>query len=331
MRWLDAFVLLWLVATLTFLLLRLAPGDPAALLVAPDASAALIERQRAAFGLDGSLPLQYGRWLGSVLRGDLGTSLARGVPVRTVIAEALPYSLWLGGVSLGGSVLLGVMLGGWQARRAGTRADTALTIAGTVAFAAPHFWLALGLIAVATTGAATLGLPASLRLPAFGVTAPAGDLHGLAALLDLLRHSILPLGVLTLTGAAGIARYARGTLREAWRAPHVRSATARGLADARIQRRHVLRNALAPIVVLVGLALPGVVAGSVFVEQVFAWPGLGRTMLTAIASRDYPVVLGLTLLYASVVIVANLVADLVLQALDPRRRMDAVSRPEPTP
>ena len=320
MRWLDALVLLWLVATLTFLLLRLAPGDPAALLVAPDASAEVIARQRASFGLDGSLPLQYGRWLGAVLRGDLGTSLARGVPVRTVIAEALPYSLWLGGVSLSGSVLLGVLLGGWQARRAGSRADTTLTIVGTIAFAAPHFWLALGLIALATTGAATLGLPASLRLPAFGVMTPAGDLQGVAAIPDVLRHSALPLVVLTLTGAAGIARYARGTLREAGRAPHVRSATARGLPDSRVRRRHVLRNALAPIVVLVGLALPGVVAGSVFVEQVFAWPGLGRTMLGAIAARDYPVVLGLTLLYASVVIVANLVADLVLQALDPRRR-----------
>jgi peptide/nickel transport system permease protein len=313
-------VRLWLVATLTFLLVRLAPGDPAAMLVAPDATAEAIARQRAAFGLDGSLPAQYGRWLGAVLRGDLGTSLARAVPVRTVIGEALPYSLWLGGVSLAGSVVLGLLVGGWQARRAGSRGDTAVTVLGTIAYAAPHFWLALGFVVLATTGAAFLGLPAALRLPAFGVRTPALDLTGGAALADLLRHSVLPLTVLTLTGAAGIARYARGALAEAWTAPHVTTAIARGVPDRLVQRRYVLRNALAPIVVLVGLALPGVVAGSVFVEQVFAWPGLGRTMLGAIAARDYPLVLGLTLLYGAVVIAANLAADLLVLRLDPRRR-----------
>jgi peptide/nickel transport system permease protein len=165
-----------------------------------------------------------------------------------------------------------------------------------------------------------LGLPAWARLPAFGATTPALALSGWPAFVDLLRHSVLPLLVLTLTGAAGIARYARAALADAWGAPHVTTAIARGIAPRAVQRRYVLRNALAPIVVLVGLSLPGVVAGSVFVEQVFAWPGLGRTMLGAIASRDYPVVLGLTLLYATVVIVANLAADLILLRLDPRRR-----------
>jgi peptide/nickel transport system permease protein len=191
-------------------------------------------------------------------------------------------------------------------------------------YAAPHFWLALGLVVLATTGAATFGLPASVRLPAFGVRTAAVELEGLAALGDLLRHSILPLTVLTLTGAAGIARYARSAMRAAWRAPHVMSARARGLPHAQVRGSHVLRNALPPLIVLVGLALPGVVAGSVFVEQVFAWPGLGRTMLSAIASRDYPVVLGLTLLYASVVIVSNLVADLLVQRVDPRRSSSSV-------
>jgi peptide/nickel transport system permease protein len=317
---LGAVALLWLVATLTFFLVRLAPGDATTLLVAPDASAEVIARQRAAFGLEGSLPAQYGRWLTAVLRGDLGTSLARAQPVATVIGEALPYSLWLGGVSLSGSVLLGVLLGGWQARRAGTRGDAAATILSTAAYAAPHFWLALGLVVLTTTGAAVLGLPSWARLPAFGVRSAALDLAGRAAIADLLRHSVLPLLVLTLTGAAAIARYARSALREATGAPHVRAAVARGLPTARVRRHHVLRNALPPIVVLVGLALPGVVAGSVFVEQVFAWPGLGRTMLSAIAARDTPVVLGITLVYGAVVITANLAADLVLLLLDPRRR-----------
>jgi peptide/nickel transport system permease protein len=317
---LSAAALLWLVATLTFFLVRLAPGDATMLLVAPDASAEELARQRAAFGLEGSLPAQYGRWLAAVLRGDLGTSLARAQPVVTVIAEALPYSLWLGGVSLSGSVLFGVLLGGWQARRAGSRGDTVATILATAAYAAPHFWLALGLVVLSTTGAAVLGMPAWARLPAFGVRTAAVDLAGWAALGDLLRHSVLPLLVLTVTGAAAIARYARGTLREAGLAPHVAHAVARGLPPSRVRRDYVLRNALPPIVVLVGLALPGVVAGSVFVEQVFAWPGLGRTMLSAIAARDTPVVLGITLVYGAVVITSNLLADLTLLVLDPRRR-----------
>ena len=312
-------MLLWLVATLTFLLVRLAPGDPTTLLVAQTASADEIAAQRIAFGLDGSLPSQYARWFGAVLQGDLGMSLSRSVPVTAVIASALPYSLFLGGTSLAGSVLFGVMIGAWQARRAGSRADTSITVLTTAMFAAPHFWLALGLIVIATSGASVIGAPDWARLPAFGVRSPAGDLTGWASLIDVARHSVLPLLVLTLTGAAGIARYARGSLSTAWTAPHVTTAQARGLPPSLVQRRYVLRNAIAPIVVLVGLSLPGVVAGSVFVEQVFAWPGLGRTMLSGIASRDYPLVLGVTLLYATVVIASNLVADLVVQRLDPRR------------
>ncbi len=319
-RLVDALFLLWLVATLTFLLIRLAPGDPASLLVSPTASVAQIAAQRAVFGLDGSLLEQYGRWLGALLRGDLGTSLALSRPVSSVIVEALPLSLLLGGVSLALSVIAGVGVGGWQARRVGATSDTITTVITTALYAAPSFWLALALLVIATSGPAVFGAPAWMRLPAFGVHTPAATLSGWPAIVDVARHAVLPVLVLTLTGAAAIARYARSAIAEAWRAPHVRAAVARGLPSRALRRRYVVRNAIAPIVVLVGLALPGVVAGSVFVEQVFAWPGLGRTMLQAIASRDYPVVLGLTVLYASVVIAANLVADVVAQSLDPRRR-----------
>lgn len=319
-RLVDAVLLLWLVATLTFLLIRLAPGDPASLLVSPTATAEEILRQRAVFGLDGSLLQQYGRWLRALLGGDLGTSLALSRPVSTVIAEALPLSLLLGGVSLAFSVIAGVAIGGWQARRTGTASDTAATVLTTALYAAPSFWLALALLVIATSGPALLGAPAWMRLPAFGVHTPAATLSGCPAVVDVARHAVLPVLVLTLTGAAAIARYARSAIADAWRAPHVRAAVARGLPSRMLRRRYVVRNAISPIIVLVGLALPGVVAGSVFVEQVFAWPGLGRTMLQAIAARDYPVVLGLAVLYASVVIIANLVADLVVQSLDPRRR-----------
>ncbi|MES2522040.1 MAG: ABC transporter permease [Gemmatimonadota bacterium] len=318
-RVIDALVLLWIVTTLTFVLIHLAPGDPASLLISPTATAAEVSRQRAAFGLDAPLIVQYARWLGGVLQGDLGMSLASARPVTAVIGEALPVSLFLGGASIIASFAFGVLVGGFQALRAGPRTDTAITVATTGLYAAPSFWLALALVALATTGASAIGAPAWARLPAFGMQEPAALATGLDAWRDLARHAILPLLVLSIPGAAGVARYARASLMEGALAPHVQAAAARGLARGRLERRYILRNAWTPIVVLLGLTLPGLIAGSVFVEQVFAWPGLGRTMLSAIGTRDYPVVLGLTLVYAMAVILANLLADLTVSALDPRR------------
>ena len=184
-----------------------------------------------------------------------------------------------------------------------------------------YFWNfgALAMVTLFTSGVVWLGLPASMRLPAFGMQDPAADPTAMGW-VDRWRHAVLPLLVLSLPGAAGVSRFARRSLQDAAGAPHVRAAYARGLTRGAVERAHVLRNALTPLVVLFGLTLPGVIAGSVFVEQVFAWPGLGRTMLSAIAARDYPVVLGLTLVYAGAVVTANLLADLILMRLDPRRR-----------
>jgi len=316
----TAALLLWLVATLTFILVRLAPGDPAQLLIAPDAPPGDVVRLRAELGLDQPLPAQYARWLRGVLRGDLGESLAQRRPVAAILAEALPVSLALGGVSLFLSFVIGAAVGLLQAAWRGRAPDRVLTVLTTMAYAAPSFWLALALVALFTYGAATWGFPAALRLPAFGMHHPAGTPGGWWTVLDVVRHAILPVTVLTLVGAAGIARYARSAAADVLGSPFVRTARAKGAGPLRVHGRHVLRNALPPLVVLLALALPGVLAGSVFVESVFAWPGMGRTMLGAIAQRDYPVVLGATILYAAVVILANLAADVTLVALDPRRR-----------
>ncbi len=318
-RVLDALLLLWLVTTITFALIHLAPGDPATLLISPTASADEAARQRTALGLDAPLPMQYARWLGGVLRGDLGESLVRAEPVTRVITEALPVSLFLGGVSLVASFVLGTMLGLLQALRVSRRADRVITAIATAIYAAPSFWLALAMVTLFTSGVVWLGLPESMRLPAFGMQDPAADPAAIGW-VDRWRHAVLPLLVLSLPGAAGVSRFARRSLQDAAGAPHVQAAYARGLTRGAVERAHVLRNALTPLVVLFGLTLPGVIAGSVFVEQVFAWPGLGRTMLSAIAGRDYPVVLGLTLVYAGAVVMANLLADLILLRLDPRRR-----------
>ena len=319
LRVLDALLLIWIVTTLTFVLIHLAPGDPASLLASPTATASEIARLQSDFGLNESLPVQYARWMTSALSGNLGNSLAQSRSVVAVIIEAAPVSLYLGGISLLGSFVIGTLVGGVQARHSGQRADSAITVVSITLYAAPSFWLALAAVALATTGASALGAPAWARLPAFGMHEPAALATGFDAWRDLARHSILPLLVLTIPGAAGVARYARASLIESARHPYVQAAYARGLSERRVNVRYVLRNALTPLVVLLGLTLPGLIAGSVFIEQIFAWPGLGRLMLSSIASRDYPVVLGLTLVYSSVVIAANLLADIVVAKLDPRR------------
>lgn len=315
----DAVVLFWLVVSFTFVLVRLAPGDPATMLVPPDASPAAAARLRHEFGLDASYPVQYARWLGDALTGNLGESFATHEPVTRVLARAAPISFGLGLASLALTFLVGVPIGVLQGARRGTGWDRTLTVVTTTVFAMPSFWLALALVALFTYGASMLGLPAWLRLPAFGVHTPGAALSGWDALRDVMRHAVLPVTILAAVGAAGIARYTRSSVADVARLDFVRTARAKGVTPARVYLRHVLANVLPPLVVLAALSLPGLVAGSVFVEAVFAWPGMGRAMLNAIAARDYPVVMACTMLYAGAVIAANLIADLVLPLLDPRR------------
>lgn len=320
-RLVGALAVIWLVLTLTFLLVRAAPGDPAALLIPPGASAQDVERMRAELGLDRPLAVQYARWSAGLLRGDLGESFALRRPVRTVIADALPISIGLGAASLLLTFLIGVPVGMIQARRRGSAVDRALTVASVAVYAAPSFWLALALVGVFTYGAAMWGFPSWIRLPAFGVETPGAMLTGGARLSDIIRHSILPVGILALIGAAGIARYARTSIADMMREDFVRTARAKGASERRIDYRHVLATILPTLIVLFALALPGVVAGSVFVESVFSWPGMGKTMLTAINARDYPLVMGATVVYAAVVVLANLAADVAMPLVDPRRRV----------
>jgi peptide/nickel transport system permease protein len=319
LRLAAALVLLWLVVTLTFVLVRLAPGDAAALLVPPTATPADAARLRAELALDAPVAVQYAKWMGGVLRGDLGESFTQRRPVAQVLGEALPVSLGLGISSLILTFVIGVAVGTLQAIRRSSPVDPVLTVATTAVYAAPSYWLALSLVAVFTYGATVWGFPPALRLPAFGLRDPAGIETGWAAMVDLVRHAILPVTVLAAVGAAGIARYARSTVADLAGSEWVRTARAKGLRSTTVYGRHVLANALPPLVVLLALSLPGVVAGSVFVESVFAWPGMGRVMVVAISSRDYPVVMGATVLYAALVILANLAADLVLPLIDPRR------------
>jgi len=311
-------VLYWCVLSLTFALLRLAPGDPATFLLAPGASAADAVRLRTELGLDRPIAVQYARWLGSTLRGDLGTSFVERRAVSASIADALPVSLALGLSSLLSSFLLGISIGVMQAAARGTLRDRMLTGLSVILAASPAYWLGLGAIACFTYLASSLSMPMWMRLPAVGMTTPGAELSGLAHAADIARHSILPVTLLTAIGAAGVARYVRTSALDSIGADWVRTARAKGLAERVVLRRHLLANLRAPIVTLFALSLPGTVAGSVFVESIFGWPGMGRLMVTSIVARDYPVVLGCAAAYAAVVIVANLVAEWLLPWADPR-------------
>jgi peptide/nickel transport system permease protein len=311
-------LLYWCVLSLTFALLRLAPGDPATFLLPPGATASDATRLRAELGLDRPLVVQYAHWLGSTLRGDLGTSFVDRRPVTAVLADALPVSLGLGALSLLLSFAVGIGVGILQAARRGSVLDHLLTGTSVVLAAAPAYWLGLGAIACFTYLASSLDMPMWMRLPAVGMTTPGAELAGFARVADIARHAILPVTLLAAIGAAGVARYARTSALDAIGADWMRTARAKGLPERTVLRRHLLANLRAPLVTLFALALPGTVAGSVFVETIFGWPGMGRLMVTAIVARDYPVVLGCAAAFAAVVIVANLIAESLLPWADPR-------------
>jgi peptide/nickel transport system permease protein len=255
-----------------------------------------------------------------LLHGDLGESFALHQPVLTIIARALPISAALGACSLALTFLIGVPIGMIQARRRGSFTDRALTVATVALYASPSFWLALALVGVFTYGASSWGFPPWLRMPAFGIETPGAMLRGSARAADILRHAVLPVSILAAIGAAGIARYARSNIADVLTQDFVRTARAKGATERRVYYRHVLATILPAMIILFALALPGVVAGSVFVESIFAWPGMGGAMLDAINARDYPVVMGVTAVYAAVVVLANFAADISLPLLDPRRR-----------
>ena len=311
-------LLYWCVLSLTFALLRLAPGDPATFLLPPGATADDAVRLRTELGLDRPIAVQYARWLGTSLRGDLGVSFVDRRPVTRVLADALPVSIGLGAASLALSFAVGILVGIAQAARRGTTTDHLLTGISVALASAPAYWLGLGAIACFTYLASSLSMPMWMRLPAVGMTTPGSELTGAEHLADLARHAILPVTLLAAIGAAGVARYVRSSALDAIGADWVRTARAKGLPERRVLRRHLLANLRAPIVTLFALSLPGTVAGSVFVETIFGWPGMGRLMVTSIVARDYPVVLGCAAAYAAVVIVANLVAETLLPWADPR-------------
>ena len=301
------------VVTLTFFLLHLAPGDPIDIILGPAATVQQRAAQRTALELDRPLPVQFVSWLSRFARGDWGNSIAKGRPVRALLGTAWRQTAWLVGLSLLLSYLTGLAIGAVQAARSGSRLDTLLSVSTVTLFAMPGYWLGLMLVLAFTYWARLL--------PAFGTAGLDSDyLHGASWLIDRLRHLALPLATLTLIGIGGATRFVRGAMLETLSQPFITTARAKGVPPGRVVTHHALRNALTPVVTLLGLSLPALFSGAVFVEAVFAWPGVGRLLVEAVRARDYPVVMAATAISAVLVVAGNMIADVLAAWVDPRVR-----------
>jgi peptide/nickel transport system permease protein len=296
------------VSVVIFLLIQLAPGDAATVLLGPQASEAAKDELRHALGLDRSLPVQYLAWLSRTVSGDFGHSIATQRPVMSLVLPRFVNTLVLTFASLLLAMAIGYGGGLFAALRKNSAFDR-LTISATLlAGSAPPFWLGLVLV---------LLFAIQLHwLPVSGMQ----DLAGEGGTLDLLRHLILPAVTTALGPAAIITRIVRASIVDALQRPHVRVARAKGLRRAQLIRGHVILNALPPIVTITGLQLGYLLGGALLTEVVFAWPGLGSLLYDSITARDLPVLQATTLVVALAFVLANIVVDTINAALDPRLR-----------
>ncbi|MBE1583369.1 ABC transporter permease [Nonomuraea angiospora] len=308
-RLLTSAAVFLLISAGVFLLIRAAPGDPVRMMVDPERLAsggpAFVAAKRAELGLDRPVLVTYGIWLRDVLGGDLGHSFVSRRPVAEVLGERMGPTVLLMGTALAIGLVLAVAAGTLAAIRRNTAIDYATTVAGLGTISVPGFFLGIAAIYLF-----------SLRLgwvPSSGMSTP-GD--GGAA--DVLAHLVLPAAVLGLSIAGPFTRYVRAGLLAELGADYVRTAEAKGAGPARVLVRHALRNALVPLITVVMISIPQLLAGAVAVEQVFAWPGMGQLAVSSTAQLDHPVVMGFAMFVAVLVLVCNLAADLLYAVADPR-------------
>ncbi|MCA1327026.1 ABC transporter permease [Herbaspirillum sp. alder98] len=303
------------VAVINFFLLRLAPGD-AAQVLAGEAGAATPEYMaalRQQFGLDQPLLVQFGKYLWHLLQFDLGYSFRHGMPVISLIADRVPATLLLMGGAIGFAAIAGSALGALAAYRAGGLADVLISTLALLFFATPLFWIGLMLVVVFSVWLDWL--------PVGGMFTVEAGYTGLAHVLDVARHLVLPSVTLGLFYMAVYTRLMRATMIEVRRQDFVRTAIAKGARAPRVLIVHVLRNALLPLVTMLGVQASSIVGGAVLVETVFSWPGLGRLAFEALFQRDFNLLLGILLCSSVVVIVVNWIVDAVYVRLDPRIRL----------
>jgi peptide/nickel transport system permease protein len=313
----QAAIVVALVAAISFVLIHLAPGDPFSdVLDNPNVSEAVRAQLRAQYGLDQPLAQQFARYVIQLAHGQLGFSFSYQRPVADVLMTALPNTLLLMTIALIGSFVLGILVALVQVRRRNSFTDHALGAVSLVLFSMPDFWFAI---------LALLAFSYWIRIfPSGGMMDPVmHDYMGLGArILDRLRYLVLPALTLTLLASAGIARFQRAALIDVLPADYIRTARLKGLSERQVIRRHALRNALLPIISIVGLSFPALLTGAVFIEKIFAWPGMGYALVTAINSRDYSLVVGAVIVGSIMVTIGSLLADMLYAWANPRLRTD---------
>lgn len=312
-RLLLAVPLFFIITALCFALLHLAPGDPFASTLEPGRSVEDTERQRRAAGLDRPVALQYIAWVGGVVRGDLGRSTVTRQPVSQMIMARLPATLELILASLLLSLILGISMGIVAALQRDSWMDHVLRAFSVAGLSMPVFWL--GILSI---------LMFSLQLnwlPPGGRASLGMDF----SLVDRIRHLLLPAGVLALAQVPLWSRYMRASVIEVLQEDHVRTARAKGLSQRSVVLRHVLRPALVPVVTMLGLQVPALFTGTVIIETVFLWPGIGRLFFDGVLSLDYNRLMGILAVSTVLILLGNLIADLMHARLDPRVRLGGES------
>lgn len=311
-RLVKAAVILIAIVVMNFFLVHAAPGDPA-MVMAGEAGAAdekFVAQLREQFGLDRPILEQLGTYVGKVVQGDLGFSYRQQRPVWDILAERLPATLVLTLTAFLLALALGVALGTLAAVTVGTWADSAITIVALLAYATPIYWIGL-----------MLSLLFSIQLgwlPAFGYETVGAGYTGLAHVADVGKHLILPVITLALFYMASYARLTRASMLEVRGLDFIKTAKAKGLSQGRIVTRHVLRNAILPVITVAGIQAGQLVGGSILIETVFAWPGIGRLAFEAVLQRDYQVLLGIFLVTSIMVILFNILTDILYGLVDPR-------------
>lgn len=311
-RLVKAAAILIAIVVMNFFLVHAAPGDPA-MVMAGEAGAAdekFVAQLREQFGLDRPILEQLGTYVGKVVQGDLGFSYRQQRPVWDILAERLPATLVLTLTAFLLALALGVALGTLAAVTVGTWADSAITIVALLAYATPIYWIGL-----------MLSLLFSIQLgwlPAFGYETVGAGYTGLAHVADVAKHLILPVITLALFYMASYARLTRASMLEVRGLDFIKTAKAKGLSQGRIVTRHVLRNAILPVITVAGIQAGQLVGGSILIETVFAWPGIGRLAFEAVLQRDYQVLLGIFLVTSIMVILFNILTDILYGLVDPR-------------
>lgn len=308
-RLFQGVLVLLLVSAFTFFLVNLAPGGPSAA-VSLERTAAEREALYRQYGLDKPVAVRYLTWLSGVVRGDLGTSLTQGLPVGGLLVQRLGNTLQLALTALVLTALFGVTLGVLAAVTQNRLPDHLISSVATLGMSVPGFWLGIVSIIVFSV---KLGW-----LPSSGVASVGSSF----SLLDRAQHLVMPAGVLAFTLLPNVVRVARSAMLEVLSSDYVRTAKAKGLPNRAVLLKHTFKNALVPVIAILGLITTVLFSGSVVIESVFSWPGLGRLAIEAANGRDYPVILGVTLVAGTVVVAVNLLVDVLYAAVDPRISYD---------